>query len=300
MTPPTNALPTLAMLAAVCLWASATPASKFALAELTVAEFVEFRLLLAAAALWALVAATRVKASPRAVGWRPLVMGLLEPGLVTVLVALGLTSTSPVSASVFWSLTPLILPLLGRVVLGERIEGVVLLAACMAFAATLVLAWGQAQHGGGDPFGDLCVASGVLASAVNTLLARRNAQTGASPLATSSWQLSSACCVASVLFFAVPRTGPPIAAASPPTLAVLVYLGLVVSAGVYILSNYAVRHLPVGRMGLLGCLVAPFGTLMSAALLGTNVALADLAAIAVVIAAVAMPALVRRREAVAS
>jgi DME family drug/metabolite transporter len=297
---PANTLPTLAMLAAVCLWASATPGSKFALAELTVGEFVVLRLLLAAAALWLLVAAMRVNASPRAVGWRPLVMGLLEPGLVTVLVTLGLTSTSPVSASVFWSLTPLILPLLGRVVLSEPIEGVVLLAACVAFAATLVLVWGQAQHGGGDLFGDVCVASGVLASAVNTLIARRNAQAGANPLATASWQLASACCVVSLLFLMVSSAGPPAVAASAPTLAVLLYLGLVVSAGVYILSNYAVRHLPVGRMGLMGCLVAPIGTLISAALLGTTVALVDLAAIVVVIAAVAMPALVRRREAVAS
>ena len=41
------------------------------------------------------------------------------------------------------------------------------------------------------------------------------------------------------------------------SIAVLLYLGLVVSVGVYILSNYAVRHLPVGRMSLLGCLTAP-------------------------------------------
>jgi drug/metabolite transporter (DMT)-like permease len=80
--------------------------------------------------------------------------------------------TSPVSGSVFWGLTPLIVPLLGRVVLGERIEVVVLIAAAIAFAGTLTLVWGQSHHGGGSVLGDLFVTSGVLASAVNALLAR--------------------------------------------------------------------------------------------------------------------------------
>ena len=37
---PSKLLPTLAMLAAVFLWSSATPGSKFALTEIGVAEFV--------------------------------------------------------------------------------------------------------------------------------------------------------------------------------------------------------------------------------------------------------------------
>ena len=47
---PNTLLPTLAMLAAVFLWSSATPGSKFALTEIAVAEFVVIRLSLAAAA----------------------------------------------------------------------------------------------------------------------------------------------------------------------------------------------------------------------------------------------------------
>ena len=65
------------------------------------------------------------------VGWRPLVMGMLEPGLVTLVVSLGLTMTSPVNGSVFWSLTPLLMPVLGYLVLGERLEIAVLGAAAL-------------------------------------------------------------------------------------------------------------------------------------------------------------------------
>src|SRR5438132_4607914 len=223
---PNTLLPTLAMLAAVFLWSSATPGSKFALTEIAVAEFVVIRLSLAAAALWLIVLATRTSARLSHVGWRPLVMGLLEPGLVTFLVSLGLTMTSPVSGSVFWGLTPLIMPILGRVVLGERIEIVVLVAAVIAFGGTLVLVWGQSHHGGGTLVGDMFVASGVLASAVNALLSRRNAQAGANPLVTSSWQLTSACCVASLLLFVVPPSGARVVDAGAQSIAVLLYLGL--------------------------------------------------------------------------
>jgi drug/metabolite transporter (DMT)-like permease len=295
MNAPSTALPTLAMLAAVFLWSSATPASKFALEEIAVAEFVVLRLSLAAAALWLIVLATRANARLGAVGWRPLVMGLLEPGLVTFLVSVGLTMTSPVSGSVFWSVTPLIMPILARVVLGERIEMVVVFAALLAFGATMLLVWGQSHHGGGSLIGDLFVASGVMASAVNALIARRNAQAGANPLVTSSWQLTSACCVASLLFLVMPPAGLRAADASFEPLAVLLYLGLVVSGGVYILSNYALRHLPVGRTSLMGCLVAPIGTAMSAALLGTHVSGLDLLAVGTVIFAVALPALAQRQ-----
>lgn len=284
------------MLAAVFLWSSATPASKFVLEELPAAEFVVVRLSLAAVALWIIVLAMRPDARLRVVGWRPLVMGLLEPGLVTFLVSLGLTMTSPVSASVFWGVTPLIMPLLGRIVLGEPIEPIVLAAASVAFSGIAVLAWGQSHHGGGSLAGDALVAGGIMASVLNGLVARRNAQAGANPLVTASWQLTAACCVSAVLLAVMPAQSGALAGAGATALGVLLYLGLVVSAGVYILSNYAVRHLPVARMSLIGCVTAPLGTALSALLLGTRVTTLDMLAIALVIGAVALPTFLKLRS----
>ncbi|HEY5827041.1 MAG: DMT family transporter [Hyphomicrobiaceae bacterium] len=284
------------MLAAVFLWSSATPASKYVLEEMPAAEFVVLRLSLAAVALWLVVLAMRPDARLRVVGWRPLVMGLLEPGLVTFLVSLGLTMTSPVSASVFWGVTPLIMPLLGRIVLGEPIEPIVLGAAVVAFGGIAVLAWGQTHHGGGSLMGDALVAGGIMASVLNGLIARRNAQAGASPLVTASWQLTTACCISALLLAVLPAQGPALSGVGSTTLGVLLYLGLVVSAGVYILSNYAVRHLPVARMSLLGCVTAPLGAALSALFLGIEISALDIAAIALVIGAVALPTFLKFRS----
>jgi drug/metabolite transporter (DMT)-like permease len=290
------ALASLAMLAAVCLWSSATPVTKLAVAEIAVGEFVALRLALAAVALWLIVAVTGAKARLRAVGWRPLVMGVLEPGLVTLIVTLGLTMTSPVNGSVFWSLTPLLMPVLGYLVLGERLEMAVVAAAALALGATLLLVWGQNEHGGGSWLGDLCVAGGVVASAVNALLARRTAQAGANPLVTSCWQLTSAALLTALLAVLLPAGGVHVLEASPPALVSLIYLGLAVSGGVYILSNYALRHLPVGRVGLFGCLVGPAGTAMSALLVGTELSPLDLMALGLVVLAVLLPSLVAGRR----
>ena len=102
--------------------------------------------------------------------------------------------------------------------------------------------------------------------------------------------------MAALLLLVVPPSSARAIDASIPSIAVLLYLGLVVSVGVYILSNYAVRHLPVGRMSLLGCLTAPLGATLSALLLGTKVSGLDLLAVCLVIFAVALPSALRLRS----
>jgi drug/metabolite transporter (DMT)-like permease len=287
-------MPALAMLAACFLWASAVPATKLAVDEIAAGQFVVLRLLLAAGGLWLMVVATRAKAQFAIAGWRPIIMGALEPGLVTFMVSVGLTMSSPVNGAVFWSLTPLIMPLLARVVLGERLEPVIIAAALVAAAATGLLVYGQIGHGGGSLVGDTLLIGGVTASCVSALIARRTAQAGANPLVTSSWQVTAACGVTALLLATVPTGSGSVIDASPAALGALVYLGLGVTTAVFVLSNYAYRHLAVGRISLFSCVVGPVGTALSAAVLGTPVTLLDTAAIALVTLAVALPYLVRR------
>jgi drug/metabolite transporter (DMT)-like permease len=287
-------MPALAMLAACFLWASAVPATKLAVEEIAAGEFVVARLLLAAAGLWLMVVLARARASFAVAGWRPIVMGALEPGLVTLMVTIGLTMSSPVNGSVFWSLTPLIMPVLGRIALGERIEPVIIGAALVATAGTGLLVYGQAGHGGGSLLGDTLLTGGVIASCISALIARRTAQAGANPLVTSSWQVTAACAVTAAMLALMPSTGGKVADAGAAALGALIYLGLGVSTAVFVLSNFAYRHLAVGRISLFSCVVGPIGTALSAAVLGTPVSVLDGAAIALVTLAVALPYLVRR------
>lgn len=289
-------MPTLAMIGAVFLWASAVVGTKFAVGNIAVAQLIVLRLLLGASGLWLLVMLTRAQAQPRRVGWKPFAMGVLEPGLVTVLFTIGITMTSPVNGAVLWSLMPLLMPVLGRVFLGEPVRPVVLIAAALAVCGTALLAFGQRGHGGGSLEGDLLLASAVLAAAVNALIGRRTAQAGANPLVTSSWQVTMACLVTLPLIGLMPAAGRDVTNAGTPAILTLLYLGLVVSTGVFILSNFAMRHIPVGRMSLFGCAVGPVGTALSAIVFGTTVTLTDMAAIALVMGAVALPSLIGLRR----
>ncbi|HJQ55991.1 MAG TPA: DMT family transporter [Vineibacter sp.] len=284
-------MPALAMCIAVFLWASSVVGTKYAIGEIAVAELIVLRLMLGAAGLWLMVLLTGADARPRRVGWKPFVMGLLEPGLVTVLFTIGLTLTSPVNGSVLWSLMPLLMPVLGRIFLGEAIRPVVIVAALLAVGATVLLAWGQRGHGGGSFEGDVLLVGAVLAAAINALIGRRTAQAGANPLVTSSWQVAVACVVTAPLLALLPTADRHITSAGSASLTTVLYLGLVVTVGVFILSNYAMRHMPVGRMALFGCAVGPVGTALSALVFGTTVTLLDMAAIALVMAAVALPSL---------
>lgn len=285
-------MPMLAMCAAVFLWASSVVGTKLGVSEMAIAEFIVLRLLLGAGGLWLLVVLTRADARPARVGWKPFVMGAMEPGLVTVLFTLGLTMTSPVNGSVLWSLMPVLMPVLGRAFLGEPIRPVVLVAAAIAVFGTVLLAHGQRDHGGGSIAGDLLLVGAVLAACVNALIGRRTAQAGANPLVTSSWQVSAACVITAPLLWLMEASGKPVLQAGATGQLTILYLGLVVTTGVFILSNYAMRHMPVGRMALFGCAVGPVGTALSALVFGTTVTALDMAAIALVMAAVALPSLV--------
>src|SRR5262249_21068181 len=128
---------------------------------------------------------------------------------------------------------------------------------------------------------------------------RGTAKPGANPVVPPCWHWPTGCLFAPLLFSSPPSPGGGLAQASVAALSALSYLGLVVSVGVYILSNYALRHLPVGRMGLYNCLVGPIGTALSALLIGTEVSPLDGLALAMVIVAVLLPSLVGGRVQVA-
>src|SRR5438093_1215785 len=96
----TRGLPSLAMIGACLLWSSAVVGTKLGVEQIDVAPFIVARLALGAAGLWLMVLATRADARLARVGWRPFAMGALEPGLVSLLVTVGLTMSSPVNSAV--------------------------------------------------------------------------------------------------------------------------------------------------------------------------------------------------------
>lgn len=286
-------LPLLAMLTACLLWSSSIVGNKFLLGHLAIAEAGLARFAVAALTVWLVVTLTGRLARLREIGWRQLAMGLLEPGMITILFLWGQSRTTAVNAASFWALMPIIMPLLGRLVLGEALRWVHLAAAAIAVAGIALLLDGQSRHGAGDLVGDMLCVAGVLCGAANQLIGRRVAQRGGDPLATSAVQISMGAVLMGSVLLLIERPDLHLDEAPADVFIVLLFLGAVASLGPLVLYNYALRHLSVARISLFPPLVGPIGASLSALFIGEAVGWRDAAAIAVILTGVFLPNLLQ-------
>jgi drug/metabolite transporter (DMT)-like permease len=284
-------LPVLAMLLAAMLWASSMVGAKVAVADLAIAEVVSGRFLFAAALLWAMVLLSR---QPVRLGQakRPLLMGMLDPGLVSLLIVWALQHTSAVNASVFWALMPLIMPIAGRLVLKETINPIVVAGALLAVTGAVMLVAVNQAAGEGSLFGDLLAVSGVLCAVASSLLARRVAQQQGRAMVTTAWQMTMALMVGGVALMVLEQPGETVERVGQGPLLLMLYLGMFATAGPFFLFNFAMRHLPVGRISLFASLVGPLSVPMAALFLGETIQGLEIAAIAVVMLGVFLPTLI--------
>lgn len=292
-------MPSLAMLLASLLWASSIVGSKAAIDIFSIGEIVVGRFIFAALVLWLIILVSRTVATPRQVGIRPIIMGLLDPGLVSVLMVWGLAHTAALNGAVFWALMPLIMPALGRVVLGERVKAIVIVSALIAVSASIWLVTLNAASGEGSLYGDFLLLCGIACAAVNGLVARRVAQSGANPAATTTYQMSSAILLGlAVLLFMSSSDGAgsaaPFSGLTFSSTALLFFLGVAATAGPFFLLNYAMKYLPIARTSLFSCLIGPFAMPLAAFFLGEQITPLEITAVAIVLIAVLLPSLAER------
>ncbi len=284
-------LPVLAMLGATLLWASSPTSNKLAFAFAGVPDVIAFRICGAALVLWlAGLLIFRRNYSLSRVGWRPMAMGVLEPGLVTVFIALGVANTSAVNAAVVWSILPVTQPLLARLVLGEPIQKPVIFGAVLAVSGSALLFALKQQEGSGTLFGDAMLLCGVMCAACNQLIARTVATSVRDPLVTTCYQLFTASLLSLALlaWFGGPSIGP--ADLRREDLGVLLAL-IVTTAGPFFLYNTALQHLPVGRVSLFAPLSGPVGATIASLVFDEALSAGVLGAIALVLAGAMAPPL---------
>lgn len=290
-------MPTAAMLLATLLWSSSLIGNKYLVAYLAVSEVVLTRFLLGAAVLWLAAMLTGQLRYIRQVGLRPILMGLIEPGLVGVLFVWGQTYTSAIHAAVFWALMPILMPVLGRIFLKESLEGIMVVSALIALCGTLLLVAGGASDPKSSVFGDMLCLLGVLFGCANQLIGRRQAQVQGRPVVTTAMQLLASAVLALGVMVLIERPQLTLLDQGSLTLAVMIYLGIFAAAGPFFLYNYALRHMPVGRISLFPPLVTPLGAGMAALVLGEQPSSNILLAIAIILFAVFLPNVWRRRAA---
>jgi len=269
-------------------------ANKSIIDLLAVTEINSMRFVIGAAMMFLVAGMAGQLAGIRNVGLGPILMGLLEPGGSSLFLVWGIAHTSAVSASVILSTIPILMPVLGWAVLREPMRASVLTGATVTIVGTILLVQGQSAHAGGDMKGDLIVLIGVLFICINQLVARRVAQVHGSAVAVSALQLSSAALLSLAVLVTVERPTVYLAHFDGEIASTIVFIGLMGGAIPFLLHNFSLRHMSVGRVALFVPLIGPLGAIMAWAYLDTLITRIDVLAIAMVVLGVAMPMLSKR------
>ena len=285
-------MPVLAMFLAAMLWSSSIIGSKLAVLGLAVTEVVAGRFLFAAAMMWGMVLLTRQPVH-LAQARRPLLMGTLDPGLVSLFLVWGLHHTSAVNAAVFWALMPVVMPLAARVFLREAVNPVVVIGAVLAFVGAMILMAANQASGEGSLFGDMLAITGVMCGVASALVARRVAQQQGRAMVTTAWQMTMALVIGAAALVILEQPMASVAHMAGANMALLAYLGMIATAGPFFLLNFALRRMPVGQASLYSSLVGPLSVPLAVLVLGETIQVMEAVAIAIVMLGVFLPSLIK-------
>ncbi len=291
-------MPHLALILAVTFWASSPTAIKIVLTTVPVIEAVTLRFIIGAMVLWLAAMAVHQAVNVKRVGWRPFVAGLIEPGLVSIIAYQGLLWTTAVHAAVIFALMPLIASVFARVFLKEAIAAPVIIGALVGLGGIVLLVSGAGGDSEASLAGDLLIIIALFMICAVQLTFRRLAQEHGQPALVTAMMMSGAAVTGAIAvgtFGDLPLlqwTGQ----AGTGVWSWFLYTAVVISGASFFLQNYALRHLPIGRVTLYSVLSAPIGVPFAWLVLGESISTLDMIAILIVVAGVALPALVNARQ----
>ena len=218
--------------------------------------------------------------------------GFLMPGSVFLFTSAGAARTDGVSTALIWGLLPLLGPILARIFLGERIHWSLPFGAVITFAGLIVLTFDRQAVGAGDPYGNLLVLIGVLSAAGGQIIGRI-LNTGTAPWFRLATLQVTGGTMAAFVVAGLDGTWevPPLA--DGPAMAALVYLVIGMTIINFVGLNLALSRIQVAWVALYNSLGPAIGTLTAVILLSSLIRPFDIAGIAIIVAGVATPHLMR-------
>jgi drug/metabolite transporter (DMT)-like permease len=217
-----------------------------------------------------------------------LLWGCLTPGLVFLFASAGAARTDGVSVALIWSITPLIVPILGRLILGERFHWTLSVGAVVAFLGVIVLTLDRQAIGAGHFEGNLLVAAGMMSAAIGQIVGRRLNTRGAPWFRIATLQVTGATFIAWILVLSDGKWSVP-AIGGADTMGKLAFLVLGMTMANFIGYNLALSRIPVAWISLYSSLNPAIGTAAAVLLLSSLVRPYDIAGIAIVMSGVALP-----------
>ena len=275
------------IIAACLLWSLNPAANKLALEEIAVPQLVFMRAVFAAFILLLVSFFMGHHFRPKEIGWRPFLLGVLDPGLTSLLFVTSLTVLSASNTVLIMALMPFSQSVLGRVVFKEELRSSVLLGGTLAFSGIVIYFSGEAFNGADTVWGNSLLLSVFCLMAVSQLMTRKIMTTEIPAIQVTSSQMISASVVLFIYLILFGDTELPLQASSGTMMTLLF---LVFSMAIpFFLYNQAMRHLPIGMASLLLVMIIPFGFLFAAIFLGEEITLIKAIGAILVMTGVAFP-----------
>ena len=275
------------IIAACLLWSLNPAANKLALEEIAVPQLVFMRAVFAAFILLLVSFIMGHRFRPKEIGWRPFLLGVLDPGLTSLLFVTSLTVLSASNTVLIMALMPFSQSVLGRVVFKEELRSSVLLGGTLAFSGIVIYFSGEAFNGADTVWGNSLLLSVFCLMAVSQLMTRKIMTTEIPAIQVTSSQMISASVVLFIYLILFGDTELPLQASSGTMMTLLF---LVFSMAIpFFLYNQAMRHLPIGTASLLLVMIIPFGFLFAAIFLGEEITLIKATGAILVMTGVAFP-----------
>ena len=275
------------IIAACLLWSLNPAANKLALEEIAVPQLVFMRAVFAAFILLLVSFFMGHHFRPKEIGWRPFLLGVLDPGLTSLLFVTSLTVLSASNTVLIMALMPFSQSVLGRVVFKEELRSSVWLGSTLAFSGIVIYFSGEAFNGADTVWGNSLLLAVFCLMAVSQIMTRKIMTTEIPAIQVTSSQMISASVVLFIYLILFGDTELPLQASSGTMMTLLF---LVFSMAIpFFLYNQAMRHLPIGMASLLLVLIIPFGFLFAAIILGEEITLIKATGAILVMTGVAFP-----------
>jgi len=218
--------------------------------------------------------------------------GFLSPGFVFLFSSMGAERTDGVSVALIWGALPVIGPVAGRVLLGERFHWSLPFGAVIAFAGLVVLTLDRQAIGIGDPVGDLLVLAAVLTAACGQIVGRRLNTAGAHWFRLATLQVTGGLFLATV-FARLDGEWTVPAADDTAAYIAFAYLVLGMTMVAFVGYNLALSRIQVAWVAFYSSLQPAIGTLAAVILLSAVVRPLDIAGLAIIVGGVASPHVLR-------
>ena len=278
------------MFLAILFWSMNPVANKIALEEIAVPQLVSMRAVFSAMILLVFSFVIGYRYSPKKIGWKPFVLGFLDPGMTSLLFVYSLTVLSASNTVLIIALLPFSQSILGRIVFNEKIQPSVWIGGVVAAYGLATFFSTEDFHDSDSIWANLLMFFCFCLFSVSQLLVRKIMKSEIAAIYVTTSQMISASVFLTLYMVFFGDMSLPFQASSG-TLMTFVFLTFSM-AFPFFFYNKALRNLKVGIASVLMVLMIPFGFIFAAIFLGESITLTKATGAILVMIGVVIPHLV--------